>query len=63
MWMTCLIVLFSSLLHFPAVLMNANSLLSGTEGMDAYIKVIVAAAALCIVCIAVSIPIINKKQL
>lgn len=49
--------------YSPAVLMDANSLLIGMEGMGAYIRAIVVAAALCIVCIAVSIPIINKKQL
>lgn len=49
--------------YSPAVLMDTNSLLMGTEGMDAYIKAIAVAAAVCIVCVAVSIPIMNKKQL
>lgn len=49
--------------YSPTVLMNANSLLMGVEEIDAYIKAIVVAAALCIVCVAVSIPVINKKQL
>lgn len=49
--------------YSPAVLMNANSLLLGMEGMNAYIKAAIAAVAMCIVCIAVSIPMINKKQL
>ena len=49
--------------YSPAVLMDTNSLLIGTEGMDAYIKAIVVAAAMCIVCVAVSIPVINKRQL
>lgn len=49
--------------YSPTMLMDANSLLMGVEETDAYIKAIVAAAALCIVCVAVSIPVINKKQL
>lgn len=49
--------------YSPAVLMDAGSLLTGTKGMDAYVKAIVGAAVLCIICIAVSIPIINRKQL
>ena len=49
--------------YSPTMLMNANSLLAGAGGIDAYRKAIVVAAALCIVCIAVSIPVINKKQL
>lgn len=49
--------------YSPTILMNANSLLIGADGTKAYIKAIVMAASLCIVCVAVSIPIINKKQL
>lgn len=49
--------------YSPMMLINANSLLTGAEGTDAYIKAIVIAAALCIVCVTVSIPIMNKKQL
>lgn len=49
--------------YSPAMLMNANPILTGSEGTDAYRKAILVAAALCIACIAVSIPIINKKQL
>ncbi len=49
--------------YSPTMLMDTNSLLTGAEGIDAYIKAIVVAAALCIVCVAVSIPVINKKQL
>ncbi len=50
-------------MYSPAILMDANSLLMGAEKTGAYIKAIVIAAALCIVCFAVSIPVINKKQL
>ncbi len=49
--------------YSPAMLMDTNSLLTGAEEIDAYIKAIVIAASLCIVCVAVSIPVINKKQL
>ncbi len=49
--------------YSPAVLMDAGSLLIGAEGTGAYIKAVVVATALCIVCVAVSIPVINKKQL
>ena len=49
--------------YSPAVLMDTNSLLIGMEGINAYIKAVIVAAAMCIVCVAVSIPIINKKQL
>ncbi len=49
--------------YSPTMLMDTNSLLIGAEGIDAYIKAVVVAAALCIVCVAVSIPVMNKKQL
>lgn len=49
--------------YSPAMLMDINSLLMGTEEAGAYIKAIVIAALLCIVCVTVSIPVINKKQL
>ena len=49
--------------YLPTMLMDTNSFLIGAEGIDTYIKAIVVAAALCIVCVAVSIPVINKKQL
>lgn len=48
--------------YSPAMLMETNSLLNGAEGITAYIKAIVTSAALCIVCLTVSIPVINKKQ-
>lgn len=49
--------------YSPAMLIDSKSLLMGTEEIGAYIKAIVITAALCIVCVAVSIPVINKKQL
>lgn len=49
--------------YSPTVLMNTNSLLTGMEEIDAYVKAIVITVSLCIVCVAVSIPVINKRQL
>lgn len=49
--------------YSPTLLMNTNSLLIGVEETDAYIRAIVITASLCIVCVAVSIPILNKRQL
>lgn len=49
--------------YSPAMLMDTNSLMIGAEGIDTYIKAIVVAAALCILCVAVSFPVLNKKQL
>lgn len=47
----------------PIMLIDTNSLLAGAEGMGAYAKAAAAAAALSFLCVAVSIPVINKKQL
>ena len=49
--------------YLPTVLMEANALLSGTEGADAYIKAVIVAAVSGAVCIAASFPVMNKKQL
>lgn len=49
--------------YSPAMLVNAGSLLSGAKGSAAYIKAIVIAAVSGVICIAVSIPVMNKKQL
>src|SRR5574344_204019 len=49
--------------YSPTILMNTNSLLMDVEEIYAYIKAIVITVFLCIVCVAVSIPIINKRQL
>lgn len=49
--------------YSPIVLMNTNSILTGVEEIDAYVKAIVITVFLCIVCVAVSIPIVNKRQL
>ncbi len=50
-------------MYSPAMLMDTNSLLMDAAKIDTYIKAIVIAAFLCIVCVTVSIPVINKKQL
>ena len=49
--------------YSPTVLMNTSSILTGAEETDAYIKAIVITVFLCIVCVAVSIPVVNKRQL
>ena len=49
--------------YLPTMLMDAHSLLTGVEGMDTYIKAIVVTAVSGVICIAVSIPVMNKKQL
>ena len=49
--------------YSPTVLMNTNSLLMGTEEIDGYIKAIINTVSLCIICVAISIPIVNKRQL
>lgn len=49
--------------YLPTMLMDTNSLLAGAEGADAYIKAIIVTAVSCVICIAVSIPVMNKKQL
>lgn len=49
--------------YFPTMLMDGSLLLIGAEGTDAYGKAIMIAASICVICIAVSIPIMNKKQL
>ena len=49
--------------YSPTMLMDSNSLLSGAEGVDAYMKAITVAAVSGVICIAASIPVMNKKQL
>ncbi len=48
--------------YSPALLMNANSLLSGAEEAEAYMKAIAAAAVLAVIFIAVSVLNMNKRQ-
>lgn len=49
--------------YAPTMLMDSHSLLSGAEGTDAYTKAIIIAAVSGVICIAVSVPVMNKKQL
>ena len=49
--------------YSPTILMNTNSILMGTEEIEVYIKAIIITTSLCIICVAVSIPIVNKRQL
>ena len=49
--------------YSPTMLLDANSLLIGAEDVDTYITAIIIAAVFGVICIAVSIPVMNKKQL
>lgn len=49
--------------YSPSMLMDIHPLLSGTEGIGAYSKAVIAAAILGTACIIVSIPVMNKKPL
>ena len=49
--------------YSPTMLMDANSLLIGAEGLDTYIAAIIIAAVSGVIGIAVSVPVMNKKQL
>ena len=49
--------------YSPTILMNTNSLLGGVDGLDAYVKAIIVAAVSGVICIAASVPVMNKKQL
>ena len=49
--------------YLPTMLMDTNSLLIGAESVNAYIKAIIIAAISGVICITVSIPVMNKKQL
>lgn len=48
--------------YAPTMLMDTAFLLSGAEGTDIYIKAVIITVVVCVVCISVSIPIIDKKQ-
>ena len=49
--------------YTPAYLMESAPLLLGAENSGAYAKSAVVTAVLCIACIAVSVPIFNKKEI
>ncbi|NLL63645.1 MAG: ABC transporter permease subunit [Ruminococcaceae bacterium] len=48
--------------YIPVKLININPLLASTEEIDAYTKAIIVTIIFSIVCIASSIPILNKRQ-
>lgn len=47
----------------PASLMNSAGLLVGAESAGDYTKAVIVTAAACAVCVAVSVPIFNKKEI
>lgn len=47
----------------PASLMNSGGLLIGAESVEDYIKAVIVACAVTIICIAASVPILNKKHI
>lgn len=49
--------------YTPVMLMDAPVLLTGVEGLGLFVKAIIVTSVFAVVCIAVSIPVINKKQL
>ena len=49
--------------YMPTALMNSGALLVGTESADIYVKTIIITVTVCIACIALSIPIMNKRKL
>lgn len=50
-------------IYSPALLMDADSLLSGAMGTDYYMKTIIVTGVSIVMFLAVSIPVMNKKQL
>ena len=59
-----LLGLFPKLTHYlPTSLMNSNGLLMGTESANRYLPAVMITLSLCILSIAISIPVMNKKQL
>lgn len=49
--------------YLPTSLMNGMAILTGAETVEHYMPAIILSGTLCIICIAGSIPIMNKKQL
>lgn len=49
--------------YTPALLMNSSALISGVATATSYTKAAIITAALCVICILISIPIMNKKQI
>lgn len=49
--------------YTPTLLMSTSSLLSDATRPDSYMKAVIVTIILCIICVTVSIPIMNKKQI
>ncbi|MBQ9765625.1 MAG: ABC transporter permease subunit [Lachnospiraceae bacterium] len=49
--------------YSPSVLMDGNSLIYGLEDVQAYTVAIIVTVILCVVCLALSIPALNKKRI
>ena len=47
----------------PTALMQSAGLMTGAQKAEEYTKAVIVTAALCVVCLAASVPIMNKKQL
>lgn len=47
----------------PSMLMKASSLLTGDTGVDTYMKAVIVTILVCILGIAVSIPVMNRRQI
>lgn len=49
--------------YSPAMLLEAGSLLSGAAGVEAYGKALILTVSCSVLCVAASIPVMNRKQL
>lgn len=49
--------------YSPAMLLDAGSLLSGTAGTGEYTKAVMITIVFSVMCVAVSVPVMNRKQL
>ena len=49
--------------YVPTKLMDGNSLIYGMDGADSYWKALLIVCGISLICVAISIPVFNKKQL
>lgn len=49
--------------YLPTALMNTAGLLAGAEGMGEYWKAIAVAAVMTVLCVGISVPVMNRKRL
>lgn len=49
--------------YVPTALMKNALLLNGAESADIYVKAVIVTAALCVICLIISVPIMNRKQI